>query len=399
MSALSITDFAIWATTTSLLIILQFLDFGIGNSAMGKITEALAHNDHARATQLVRHAYLVLGSIAVVVLTVDCLLYVSGMFELLALRSGSFLASHIDLVATFVVCYAFVIPATFVQRLLFAQQQAGSATILQLVFSLTYFGFSALVAWRAPDLAVFVLGYVLLMVLVYGGFSLYHLRAHYPDVQLHGGIDHELTVSLLKGAGLFFLLQITVAIVYNSDNIILTTVVNPDEVAIYATTWRMFSLVVMVNSLILGPLWPAVADAKAKGDLVWLRTAYLGNLRRSMIVSILLATILALLGNLILNVWTGGKIQAPIELLCLLAIWVILEGYGQCMAMLLNGLHILHLQLAVASMMLTLGTGLKLYLAGKIGIYGPIMGTIIAFALIVGITETLFIDRLLKRKS
>jgi hypothetical protein len=71
---------------------MQFLDFGIGNSAMGKITEALAHNDHARATQLVRHAYLVLGSITVIVLMVSYLLYVSGMFELLALRSGSFLA-------------------------------------------------------------------------------------------------------------------------------------------------------------------------------------------------------------------------------------------------------------------------------------------------------------------
>ncbi|MCQ8897394.1 hypothetical protein NQT62_13210 [Limnobacter humi] len=398
MSALSISDFAIWATTTSLLTMMQFLDFGIGNSAMGRVTEALAHDDHERATRIVRHAYLVLGSIAVFFLFVGSLFYFSGMLEAMALRSGSFLASHIDLVASFVMCYGLVIPATFVQRLLFAHQRAGSATILQLAFSLSYLGFAALLAWQAADLAVFVLGYVLLMVVVYGSYSLHHLRQHYPDIKLSGNIDYDLTTSLLKGAGLFFLLQITVSIVYNSDNVILTTVASPDDVATYATTWRMFSIVVMVNSLILGPLWPAVADAKAKGDFNWLRSAYLENLKRSMIASIFLATLLVMIGNIILDIWTGEKVQAPAQLLWLLAIWVILEGYGQCMAMLLNGLQILHLQIAVASVMLIVGTGLKIYLAGSIGLYGPIIGTIISFTLIVGITETVFIHRLLKSK-
>lgn len=398
MSALSITDFAIWAAITSLLTMMQFLDFGIGNSAMGKVTEALANDDRERATRIVRHAYLVLIGITVLFLFVGSFLYLSGIFEVVALRSGSFLASHIDLVASFVMCYGLVIPATFVQRLLFAHQRAGLATILQLAFSLSYLGFAALIAWQAADLSAFVLGYVFLMVLVYGSYSLLHIRQHYPSLKLTGDIDLALTISLLKGGGLFFLLQITVSIVYNSDNIILTTVVSPDDVATYATTWRMFSIVVMVNSLILGPLWPAVADAKAKGDFKWLRSAYLGNLRRSIIASILLATLLVIIGNIILDVWTGKKIHAPTELLLLLALWVILEGYGQCMAMLLNGLHILGLQLAVASTMLIIGTGLKIYLADSIGLYGPLIGTIIAFTLIVCVTETVFIHRLLKRK-
>lgn len=204
MSALSTTDFAIWAAITSLLSIMQFLDFGIGNSAMGKITEALAHVDRARATKLVRHTYIMLGSIATIVILVTSSLHSTGFLEALALSLGSFLVGYINLLTAFIVCYALVIPSTFVQRLLFAHQQAGIATILQLIFSLLYLCFAAFVAWRVEELTYFVLGYVLIMVLVYGGYSLWYLRVNYSGLQLRGDLDYELSASLLKGAGLFF---------------------------------------------------------------------------------------------------------------------------------------------------------------------------------------------------
>ena len=397
MSALGTGGFGVWAAITSLLTMMLFLDFGIGNSAMNRITEALAHDDHAKATLLVRHAYLVLGGITLVLLLMCGALYVSGALQILAQHSGSFLAGHIDLTVGFVLCYAAVIPASFVQRLLYAHQLGGLATTLQLVFSLSYLVLSALATWAAQGLAVFVLGYVLLMAVVYGGYSFYFLRRHYPVLRLRGTFDKKVAFALLRDAGLFFLLQTTVSAVYSSDIVILSAVVSPNDVAIYAATWRMFALVPMVNGLMLAPFWPAVSDAKARNDWLWIKVAYLRNLKRSMLVSVVLVIALIALGNLLLQVWTGGRLQAPLPLLLLLGLWVLLEGYGQCMAMLLNGLRILRLQLVVAALLLVLGVSLKLYLTQSFGLYGPVLGSIVAFVLIVCVAETFFIHQLLRR--
>lgn len=396
MSALGTEGFGVWAAITSLLTMMLFLDFGIGNSAMNRITEALAHDDHAKATVFVRHAYIVLGGITLAVLLTCGALYVSGALQTLALYSGSFLAPHIDLIVAFVLCYAVVIPAAFVQRLLYAHQRGGLATVLQLVFSLSYLLMATVATWQALGLASFVLGYVLLMAFVYGSYSFYFLRRHYPDLRLRGDIDRQVALTLLKDAGLFFVLQTTVSAVYNSDVVILSASTSPEDVAIYATTWRIFMLVTMVNSLILGPFWPAVSDAKARNDWAWIKAAYLRNLKRSMLASIALVTALVVFGNVFLQIWTAGRIQAPNYLLLLLGLWVMLEGYGQCMAMLLNGLRILRLQLVVAALLLVLGVGLKVYLTQSFGLYGPVLGTIFAFVLIVCIVETIFIHQLLK---
>ena len=397
MSALGTDGFGVWAAITSILTMMLFLDFGIGNSAMNRITEALAHADHSKAIVLVRHTYVFLCSITLAVIFLSGILFLSGVLDSLAKHSGSFLASYVDLTVGFILCYAIMIPASFVQRLLYAHQRGGLVAVLQLVFSLSYLLLAVLATWLAQGLSVFVLGYVLLMSLVYGIYSLYFLKRCYPEIRLWGVIDPQIAFPLIKDAGLFFLLQITVCAVYNSDIIILSSVASPDEVATYATTWRMFTLIPTINGLILGPFWPAVSDAKARNDWPWIKVAYRRSLKRSMFVSFGLVTILIAFGNIILAAWTGGSVQAPPVLLLLMGMWVVLEGYGQCMAMLLNGLHVLRLQLVVAALLLVIGVVLKLYLTHSVGLYGPVLGTILAFVLIVCIAETIFIHQLLRK--
>jgi O-antigen/teichoic acid export membrane protein len=398
MNAISLSDFSVWATITSMLSMMLFLDFGIGNSAMGKITEALAHNNYERATRLVRHAYFVLLSISLILIFFVVTMHTAGLLEAVALNTGSFLKSHISLVAGFLICYAFAIPATFIQRLLFAHQQAGLSAVLQFVFSLAYLCLTIIFSWAKLNLEVFVLSYVILLVAVYGGYSWYFLSKNYPTLQILGEINRSIVISLLKGAGLFFLLQITVSIVYNSDTLILTAISTQDEVAMYAIAWRMFSLVMMVNGLILGPMWPAITDAKAKNDWFWIKKAYFFNRKRSFFVSISLAALLSVFGNTLLRYWTGGRIEAPLILMIFMGVWVVLEGYGQCMAMLLNGLQVLRLQIISAVLLLCLGTLFKLYLTTYVGIYGPVIGTIAGFLIFVFISQTLFIKKLFERK-
>lgn len=399
LSALDASGYGIWAAITSILSLLLFLDFGVGNGAMSRITEALAREDQARVADLLRSAYMLLFAISGMIVVVVAVAWWWGLFEAAARHTGSFLQTHTELVVLFVIGYALVVPASFVQRLMYAYQKAGDATQTQFVFSAGYLLLSALGALTKQGLAFFVLGFVGMMVVAYGGATWYFLTRYCPRGFMTGGVDTVMMRSLLADAGLFFLLQVTVSLVYNSDQIILSSVTKPEAVASYATVFKMFSVVTMVNGIILGPLWPAVTDAVARNDQPWIRRAYFKNMRRALMMSVGVALLIFLLAPYLLQIWTGGHVSATSGLLGLMAIWVVCDGYGQCMAMLLNGLRIVRLQLIVAFLLLICGSVLKIYLASSIGLLGPLLGTIIAFTLIVGFGETFYINRIFGRNQ
>lgn len=395
LAALGSGGFGVWSAITSTLALMAFLDFGIGNGAMGRITEALACDDQNAVRSILRNAYALLGAIACLSAAAAWALYASGYLGALAEVSGSFLASHLKLTVWFVIGYAFVIPVSFVQRLLFAYQRAGEATLMQLAFSVLYFVI-AIAAWHwKMGLASFVVGYVVAMIVVYGAGTLIFLSTIAPTGVFSEPLQPKVMRGLLRDAGLFFLLQATVALVYNSDQLILSSFVTPDEVAVYATALKVFSIVVLANGLLLSPLWPAFSDARARNDWAWIREAYYKSRRRSLALSVTLAMALLVVGAPLVLAWTGGRIQTPLSLLAGMALWVILEGYGQCMAMLLNAARVIRLQLVIALLLVTFGTALKIYFAPRLGIYGPLLGTIVTFTLVVALYETHYIHKLL----
>lgn len=395
LAALGSSGFGVWSAITSTLALMAFLDFGIGNGAMGHVTEALARDDQDEVRSILRNAYALLGAIAVIFAATAAALYASGYLGLIADASGSFLAGHLKLTVWFVIGYAFVIPVSFVQRLLFAYQRAGQATLLQVAFSILYL-LVAIAAWHwEMGLASFVVGYVVTMFVVYGAGTVIFLSTIAPTGVFSEPVQPKVMRRLLHDAGVFFLLQATVAIVYNSDQLILSSFATPDEVAVYATALKVFSIVILFNGLLISPLWPAFSDARARNDWAWIREAYYKSRRRSLALSVTLAVALVVFGAPLVLAWTGGRIHVPMLLLAGMALWVVLEGYGQCMAVLLNAARVIRLQLVIALLLLTLGTALKIYLSTPLGIYGPLLGTIVTFTLVVALYETHYIHKLL----
>lgn len=399
LSALGTSEFAAWAVITSAMTMLMFLDFGIGNGAMGRITEALAHNDDIAVMSWVKHSYALLTIIACGLIVLVATLYFSGALQNIALKSGSFLANHVELIAAFIAIYALVIPCSFVQRIFFAYQRAGWASVMQLTFALGYFGVVVLAAHTGLGLTAFVIGYALTMLVVFAGFTLWGLRKLLPRVSAQLPIKRIVLATLMKDGALFFLLQATVALVYNSDAVILSSYVTPEAAALYAMTFRLFTVVMLVNALLLGPLWPAISDALARGEMSWVRHAYNRNRFRSVAVGVGLCVLLVAGGNKILDLWTQGRLVAPVQLLLLMAVWVMLEGYGQCMAMLLNAMRIIRLQVFTALLLLIVGTTAKIWLANRFGLYGPLIATVGVFVLIVAIPQTYFINNMLAKKN
>jgi len=83
---------------------------------------------------------------------------------------------------------------------------------------------------------------------------------------------------ILQGGLLFFVLQLGVTVAYASDNLIIAKILGLDDVAQYSVVSKMFEGVLMVFGLAVTPLWPAYGEAKARGDLHWIKkTLALGS--------------------------------------------------------------------------------------------------------------------------
>ena len=201
------------------------------------------------------------------------------------------------------------------------------------------------------------------------------LRPRTGDVHL--GAMHRLSTD----GALFLVLQICAAIMFQTNAIIIAQLLGAGEVAEFAVADRMFSVVGVVLSLVLTPLWPAYGEAVARGDLGWVRR----TLRRSLILAAASSTLLALLfvvaGPVLLRWWVGAAVSPPFSLLVALGIWKIVESVGSTVAMFLNGVNEIAIQAAFAVVAATASVALRIWWAPRFGVTGVMAGTIAAYLL------------------
>src|SRR3974390_3867854 len=61
---------------------------------------------------------------------------------------------------------------------------------------------------------------------------------------------------LSSGSG-FFLVQVAGAVVFSSDNVVLSHFLGPPQVTPYTVPWRVVGLAAVMQALLLPALWPA----------------------------------------------------------------------------------------------------------------------------------------------
>jgi O-antigen/teichoic acid export membrane protein len=189
--------------------------------------------------------------------------------------------------------------------------------------------------------------------------------------------------ALMASGALFFVLQVAIAVAYESDALVVSRVLGAKSVTQYAVPMRLFVLPVLGLGFLLSPLWPAYSEAVSRGDVVWVRR----TLRRSLFLSgaggAIMGLSLALSGRTLIHLWAGRTVTPSVLLLSSLACWTAVMSVSTAVAMFLNGLHILRLQAVCAAAMMVANLGLSIALTEAIGVSGVVWGTVIAQTLFV----------------
>lgn len=198
----------------------------------------------------------------------------------------------------------------------------------------------------------------------------------------------------LRFGGLYFALQVGGLLSHQIDSLVLAKLIGATAVSEYTVAMRLFMLVPNWVGMLLIPLWPAYAAAKARGDWGWIRKAWLVSLGFCMACNLAAVTVLWFWHGPILHLWIGDAVRPSGALITGFTVWAILNGFHGPVAILLNGLSIIRFQVICGLLSAALNVVISILLTLRLGVSGVVWGSVIAHTLVVLVPALFLIFRL-----
>jgi O-antigen/teichoic acid export membrane protein len=391
--------YGVFVTLTSLTSMLVFADLGLGNGLLNLLSDAHGRADDATARRGISSAAGMLIVVAVLFAIIFGAAY--GRIDWAAWLNVSGARAMAEVgpaAAVFVGLFIIALPMGIVERIRMAYQEGFLNSIAMTIGGLLGLAGLLIAIWSRASLPVLVAAVSLGPLIALGGNGYRLFRSDRPSLRPRLALaDRAMVLRLAKVGFLFLVLQIAVAVAYQSDVVVAAAVLGPEAAATYAVTLKVFLLVPTLVAIYLATLWPAYTEAFARGDAAWVR----GTLWRSILIafgtSLASSVILVLAGPWLIETWTGGKIQPPEALLIGAAVWAVLSATFNAIAILLNALSVVLFQVVVATVMAVGSIFLSVSFAGIIGLPGVILGTVVAYAVCSALPVLLYLPRLTAR--
>jgi len=380
MNYMGVEGYGLWMAVSSVVMFLGVADGGIANGVINVIARLSASSAYIEMRGVVSSAFFLLLLISVVCFL---LFYAVALFipwsDLLGV-SGSTPQSD---VLAMVLIVAGVFFANFTLGLVGKIQRAlqegylehlwaGIGSMLSLFFMFVAIQVNAGFLWVVGS---FLCGTSVAFIFSNIVYFFYMKKKIRPTPAL-------LKLKYIKevaGVGfLFFILQLSSAVGFESDNILIANILGASAVAEYAITMKLFLFLPLVASFALMPLWGAYSEAFASGDTVWIKSTFLKSVKLSCLVSVPLALLMAFMGEAIINYWVGNAIHPSMGLIIGAALWAVLMTLGNALAMFLNAMNIIRVQVIVSISMAILNVFLSIFLIHRVGVEGAVYGSIIA---------------------
>lgn len=397
---LGVERYGVVVTITALTSMLVFADFGLGNGLMNLVAAAAGRGNTADARRSIASAFYLLCGIALLVSLPLALLHQAiPWVDFMNFERGDEGGEIDAAIAVFMALVVANLPLGVVQRIQLALQQGyvnslwnALGGILALAVFLIAIAVEASLAW--------VVGSLLLGPIIGNALNSIHLFATRRELRPRlSDADWARARELITLGGLFFVLQLTVAVAYQADVVVATRVIGPAAAGEYSIVLRLFLIVPMLVNMLLLPLWPAYSEAIGRGDGAWISS----TLKRSLVMAGALTAgpslLLLLAAPAILQAWTGADLRPDFMLLLGAGVWAVVSTGANAAAMLLNGASVMKLQLFTAIPMAIASPIASIVLASQFGLPGVIWGTILAYVVCTGIPLTVYLPRVVRSIS
>ena len=332
--------YGIWITVSTIISWVHYFDFGLSNGFRNKFAEAKATEDIPLCRKYVSTTYAIMIILMIVVFAV---FYVINHFidwcEILKLPTVyEHEIKEMFIILTGVFCIQMI--ADVLTKLFAGDQRpaySGLITVVGQVLSLAMILFlvhtteGSLVKLAAYFSSIPT---ITLLIATFIFFKMKHYRPYRPSIKF---IDFKLSKNII-GMGLkFFLLQISIIAILQLMNMVLTRNCGADSVTLYNVAYKYFSIILLVMSLIVAPLWSAFTDAYTKKDVAWMHNS-LKKCDQLNILAVVAGIAAYFIAPFFFKIWIGDKLEIPAQLSLWVMIFAVVQTVGFVYMTLINGI-------------------------------------------------------------
>jgi O-antigen/teichoic acid export membrane protein len=372
--------FGLWMTVTSVVSMLAFADFGIGSGLLTVVGEASGRDDQIAIRRYVSSAFAILILIAAVILAVFFIFIFPAVdwAHVFNVHSPTARADAGPAIAMLVTCFAISVASLIVPRAQLALQQ-GFVNNLWVTIGL----FASLAGiWAVSaahgSVALLILamfGTPIVAATINGTIFFQRNKQYRPSWPL---VSTAAMKRIIATGLMFVVLQLGQSISFASDKLIIARLLGAEAVAAYSVYERVFGVGSNLMLVMLLPIWPAYAEAWARKDTAWVRRTLKRSLAMSVGISTAFGVLIVLLGPLIVSLWTRKNVPVQPIVLYWLAIWCVIQCTQNALSMLLNGLHVIRVQVISSILVACLAIPLKFLLIRDLGPAGAVLASSVA---------------------
>jgi len=311
LNYIGLERYGLIAALSSALVLMNYLDFGVGIGIQNKVSKAYALNDHESGT-----IFVSTGMVFYSLVFVSLVLFAIFVIPHVSITRWVKLETHLaqaELLPTVQVVFigvAFSMFSTFVQRLFDGLQQgyltryvAVAARLLGIVLMLVMIHFKA-------GLPILVLGSMLPNMGIMVAYGL--LLRRYPWMRpslLLVRPRHFLEVARigLQGIGAI----VAVSVLNYGIPFVISNRVGASSSAVFSVASRLFLPILQLVISITTPFWPAVSEAMARGDIEWIRRGFEKYLKLLSAVAVAAILVVTLAGKSVILLWTRNASVVP----------------------------------------------------------------------------------------
>lgn len=383
--------FGIWTILSTVLTMLLVLDLGVANSLTNFVSEAYARDDRDHASQYTTTALVIMTGLALLLGAIGTVVFPHlDWYKIFKLSSRTETVEVARSVVVAFVIFLIDLPSRLAVKILGGYQELRTASLftalggvgnLLVIIAMVHLraGLPAMVAGSSAALvgSDFV---CLVWLVVFSKPWLVPRTRHLSRRAAQGMMQLGLE---------FFLIQIAGLVVFNSDNLVITHYLGPAEVARYSVAWRLVGYAAILQTLITPAMWPAFSEAFERGDFSWVRSTFRKIMTITMSVAVFLAAFFAVTGNWIIRVWATEAAVPNRSVTLLMSLWVVISTYMNNTATVLASRGRTQVQAWCSLAAAVMNLVLSIWLVQRVGAAGVILGTIVSYATVLIIPQTI----------
>ncbi|MFE4525520.1 oligosaccharide flippase family protein [Cytobacillus firmus] len=372
----------IWLTISSILTWITFFDFGMGNSLRNKLTESLSKKDSQLSNYYISTTYIIMlvPTLLIIILGLTFAGFIDWE-KMFNITNNKIANNYISLfISILFILFSVNFYLSMIYAVLHAMYKSYIIPMIQvLVNIINIILVTILILLNINSLILLGTIYIgtSIIVLLFTTLWIFKFNKHHLTINFKY-FKWDLVKDIINVGLQFFVLQISIIVLFNTDNFLISRYIGVEHVTTYHLLNKLLSINTIILGIVLTPVWTKVIRDKVKS--VGLIKNTLKRLLTLFLLLVIGAIIVGYLSPLIIKIWTGTSMSIQINLIILIVLFTVIHMWCNIFQNILNGLNKLNLQVLCYGLASIINIPLSIYLVlnTNLGVSAIILGTIIS---------------------